>query len=86
MRVSRRTRPSQVGFAASIGRRRLLQTFDALPAETRSDPLSTDGLRLVIRLDFSPTDSAIVAEAERQDAEATRFQPAVAVSSSARGR
>ena len=86
MRVTRRTRPSQVGFAASIGRRRLLQTFDAHPAETRSDPLSTDGLRMVIRLDFSPTDSAIIADSEHQDAEATRFQPAVAASSSARGR
>jgi hypothetical protein len=86
MRVTRRTRPSQVGFAASIGRRRLLQTFDAHPVDSRIDPLSTDGLRLVIRLDFSPADAANIADAERQDAEATRFQPAVAASSSARGR
>ena len=86
MRVTRRTRPSQVGFAASIGRRRLLQTFDPPTAATRNEPLSTDGLRMVIRLDFSQTDSAIVEETEHHDVEMTRFQPAVAVSASARGR
>jgi hypothetical protein len=41
---------------------------------------------MVIRLDFSQTDSAILEEAEHHDAETTRFQPTVAVSSSARGR
>ena len=83
MRVTRRTRPSQIGFAASIGRRRLLQTFDTHPAQTTNEPLSTDGLRMVIRLDFSQPDSAI---ADHQDAEAFQLQPAVAASSSARGR
>ena len=84
MRVSRRARPSQVGFAASIGRRRLLQTFDTHPTPTRSEPpVSTDGLRMVIRLDFSQTDSTA---AESQDAEAIRYQPVLAASSSARGR
>jgi hypothetical protein len=86
MRVTRRTRPSQVGFAASIGRRRLLQTFDPPSAATRNDSFSTDGLRMVIRLDFSQTDAAIGEEPEPHDAEAIRFQPAAAVPSSARGR
>lgn len=80
MRVTRRTRPAQVGFAASIGRRRLLQPFDATPAAA-NEPLSTDGLRMVIRLDFSPSDSGVVAAAE----DAGR-QPAIAASSRARGR
>jgi hypothetical protein len=83
MRVTRRTRPSQIGFAASIGRRRLLQTFDTHPERSRNGPLSTDGLRMVVRLDFSQPDSAI---ADHQDAEAFQLQPAVAASSSARGR
>ena len=83
MRVTRRTRPSQVEFAASIGRRRLLQTFDAHAERTRNEPLSTDGLRMVVRLDFSQPDSAIT---NHQDAETIQLQPAVAASSSARGR
>lgn len=81
MRVTRRTRPSQVGFAASIGRRRLLQVFDAQQAPTRSEPLTTDGLRLVIRLDFSQPDVGVLPEAEEG-----RRQPAVAAPSRARGR
>lgn len=81
MRVTRRTRPSQVGFAASIGRRRLLQAFDAQPAPTRSETLATDGLRMVIRLDFSQSDVGVFPEAEEG-----RLQPAVAASSRARGR
>jgi hypothetical protein len=81
MRVSRRTRPSQVGFAASIGRRRLLQAFDAEPAPIKTEPLSTDGLRLVIRLDFSQPGAGFVAEAEDN-----RLQPTVAPSFRARGR
>ena len=83
MRVTRRTRPSQVGFAATIGRRRLLQTFDTHPERTRNEPLSTDGLRMVVRLDFSQPDSALT---EHSDAETIRLQPAVAASSSVRGR
>jgi hypothetical protein len=83
MRVTRRTRPSQIGFAASIGRRRLLQTFATHPEGARNEPLSTDGLRMVVRLDFSQPDSALT---EHHDAEAIRLQPAVAASSSARGR
>ena len=86
MRVTRRARPSQVGFAASIGRRRLLQTFDLHPAQTRNEPLSTDGLRLVIRLDFSGTETTIVAPADARDGEPGRLQPTVGASSSARGR
>ena len=83
MRVTRRTRPSQVGFAASIGRRRLLQTFDTDQAEIENEPLSMGGLRMVIRLDFAPTDPV---GPEHQDTEAIRLQPAFAASSSARGR
>ena len=86
MRVSRRTRPSQVGFAASIGRRRLLQTFDAQTAESRNASLSTDGLRLVIRLEFSQAEASGAADANFQDTEAIRTQPAVAASASAPGR
>ena len=81
MRVARRTRPTQVGFAASIGRRRLLQTFDSHSATTPHHPIATDSLRMVIRLDFSSPDSALAAEAE-----GVRFQPALAGSSSDRGR
>jgi hypothetical protein len=81
MRVTRRTRPSQVGFAASVGRRRLLQTFDSPPTAARSEPLSTDGLRMVIRLEYFQPDPAIFAD--RDD---IRRQPTSAPSSSARGR
>ena len=86
MRVSRRTRPSQVGFAASIGRRRLLQTFDTHPARISNEPLSTDGLHMVIRLDFSSTEPAIVTPTDAQDGAPGCVHPAVAAASSARGR
>ena len=80
MRVSRRTRPSQVGFAASIGRRRLLQAFDPQPA-AKIEPLSTDGLRMVIRLDLNPSASGNVLETGDG-----RLQTAAVASSRARGR
>ena len=80
MRVNRRARPSQVGFAASVGRRRLLQEFDAQPEPTQPDPIATDRLRMLVRLDFSSPESA------RFTDEDVRGQPVLATSSSARGR
>jgi hypothetical protein len=53
MRVTRRTRPSQIGFGASIGRRRLLHTHaDRSPAAESRDLGSMAGLTMVVRLDF----------------------------------
>lgn len=54
MRVTRRTRPSQVGCGASIARRRLLHTRadPSPPAAEPHDQGSMDGLTMVVRLDF----------------------------------
>jgi hypothetical protein len=54
MRVTRRTRPSQVGHGASIGRRRLLHTQanDSASDAESHDQGSMVGLTMVVRLDF----------------------------------
>ena len=54
MRVARRTRPSQVGCAGSIGRRRILHAFgsppEMIPQQKHHDPMA--GATMVIQLAF----------------------------------
>jgi hypothetical protein len=54
MRVTRRTRPSQVGCGASIARRRLLHASasDTEPPAELQDPRSLADLPIVIQFDF----------------------------------
>jgi len=54
MRVSRRTRPSQVGCGASAARRRLFhaQESNAPPALESRGPVSMAGLSMTIQLDL----------------------------------
>jgi hypothetical protein len=58
MRVTRRARPPQVGFAASIGRRRLLHTYGTASPATPPGPSESE-LKMVIRLDFRDAEPSI---------------------------
>ena len=85
MRVTRRTRPSRVGFAVSIGRRRLLHTSGSADGSAPEETKFTT-LAVLIRFD-APESTPFAGEPfgrgriDRHDA-----QTAVAASSSVRGR
>ena len=85
MRVTRRARPPQVGFAASIGRRRLLHTYGTASPETPSGP-SEPGLKLVIWFDFRDPEPSFADATGVVETGNVASQPLVATGSSARGR
>lgn len=90
MRVTRRTRPSQVGCGTSIGRRRLLHTQasdEPLIAETHHEE-SMAGLTNVVRLDFHDAREIPAEPARSRQVQGDRpqSQEPVATVSSARGR
>ena len=87
MRVTRRTRPSQVGCGASIGRRRLLHTqaSDTPPAPKSQDQAAMTGLTVVIQLDFLNARETRIDPAHRTRGDRLQTQAPVAAAASARG-
>ena len=85
MRVTRRTRPSRVGFGASISRRRLLHTSGSTD-ETAPEESRFPTLAVLIRFDTPDTIAARGDLLGRDRLERNDAQTAVAAASSARGR
>ena len=85
MRVTRRARPPQVGFAASIGRRRLLHTYGTAAPETPSGQPGP-GLKMVIRLDFRDAEPSMTDDTGDSQSGHVVSHRLVASGSSARGR
>jgi hypothetical protein len=85
MRVTRRTRPSRVGFGASIGRRRLLHASTS-PEETVPEESGFPTLAVLIRFSPPETPPALGERFGRDHLDRHDAQTAVAVASSARGR
>jgi hypothetical protein len=85
MRVTRRARPPQVGFAASIGRRRLLHTHTTAAHETPSGQ-PEPGLKWVIQLDFRDVEPSVTNAPGVSPTGLVDSHRFVASGSSARGR
>ena len=87
MRVTRRTRPSQVGYGASAARRRLLhaQAHDSPLALEPRDPVSVADLSMVIPLDFFSAREMSSEPVQRTRGDRLQNQERLAASSSARG-
>ncbi len=88
MRVARRTRPSQVGYAGSIARRRLLHTN---VSSAKDNPLQqsqalTAGLAFVTRIDAHRLEAPVIPSSSHVDTDLTGPHPASQTVATARGR
>ena len=88
MRVTRRTRPSHVGYGASIGRRRLLHTQadHSPPATEFHDQGSMAGLTMVVRLNFHDASETPGEPGHALHGDRRQTQELAAATSSERGR
>jgi hypothetical protein len=87
MRVSRRTRPSQVGCGASVARRRLLhaQASDSSATPESLDQFSIADLSMVIELDRYGARNTPAEPAQQNRSDQRQKQVPVVAGSSARG-